>query len=49
MPMWCIYGAAAAYHEIRGDKLAASFERLLSGFFGSIVCDAATSHTARRL
>ncbi|MBK7152917.1 MAG: transposase [Sandaracinaceae bacterium] len=44
--MWCVTAPGAAYHTIRADKSAESFVELLGTFEGSIICDAASTHTA---
>lgn len=44
--MWCVTAPGLVAHSIRADKGAATFESLLEGFVGTIVCDAAQTHGA---
>lgn len=44
--MWCVTAPGIVVHKIRGDKGAKTFEALLTGFEGIIVCDAAQTHEA---
>ena len=44
--VWCITAPGAVYHRICDDKSAATFTEILEGFEGTVVCDAAASHSA---
>lgn len=44
--MWCVTAPGLVAHRIRSDKGAKTFEELLAGFEGTIVCDAAQTHGA---
>lgn len=44
--MWCVTAPKLVAHRIRSDKGAKTFEELLAGFEGTIVCDAAQTHGA---
>ena len=44
--VWCLTAPGAVYHRICDDKSAATFTELLKGFEGTVVCDAAASHSA---
>lgn len=44
--MWALAVPDAVYYAIKGDKSAATFEALVGGFEGTIVCDALSSHGA---
>ncbi len=44
--MWCLTGEGLIYHHIRDDKGAATFQDLLQGYRGAVVCDALATHEA---
>ena len=44
--MWCLTTEKAVFHQIRDDKSAATFQALVGGYQGVIVCDALSSHSA---
>jgi transposase len=44
--MWCITAPGCVVHRIKEDKTANTFVDLVGDFVGTIVCDAASTHTA---
>ena len=44
--MWCVTAPGLVVHSIRDDKGAATFKELMSGYRGTIVCDALKTHEA---
>jgi transposase len=44
--MWCLTAEGLVYHRICDDKSAETFGRLVDGFKGRAVCDAAAQHFA---
>jgi transposase len=44
--MWCLTAPGLVAHRIRDDKGAATFKSLMSGYRGTVVCDALKTHEA---
>ncbi|MGH7341996.1 MAG: IS66 family transposase, partial [Candidatus Rokuibacteriota bacterium] len=44
--MWCLTAPGLVYHRICDDKSAATFKTLVGDYQGTIVCDAAATHSA---
>lgn len=44
--MWCLTGPGLVYHRICDDKGAGTFETLVGGYKGTIVCDDLSTHSA---
>ena len=44
--MWCLTGPGLVYHRICDDKGAATFESLVGGYKGTIICDDLSTHNA---
>ena len=44
--MWCLTAPGAVSHQIRDDKSADTFAKLVGDYHGTIIADAASSHAA---